>query len=228
MTKCLLPLSLSAHPSSWGAHQDVRDAGSGKGMKFGSCRFCGLEVRGWQEPYHINGDHADARRDNLVSSCVLCHLTQHLDRPMIESEALIIYLPEMSQAAVNAIAREIQLNFFQHGETLPVGQRSFADTRSELRGAYCAFKALEERSSVARARLGTTSPRELGAALVDLRLRPSALDWNVGALRLLPLGRYFRAGRDVYPELLELLLRGMQGAATQGGRNELERSEEMR
>jgi hypothetical protein len=204
MSQRLLPLSLSAHPSSWG-QQDAREGGGGGNIA--SYRYCGLEARSWQEPFHVNGDHADARGDNLVCACVLCHLTQHLDRPMIEQEALVIYGPEMSQAVVNAIARQIHLTFFRHGEALPVGQRSFADTSADLRGAYGAFKALEERSALARSRLGIESPRELGAALMDLSLRPSRLKWDVNALRLLPLGRYFRGGEDVYPALLEALSR---------------------
>lgn len=186
-------------------------------MARGSCRFCGLKARDWQEPYR-DGGLADARRDNVVPACVLCHLARHLDRPAIEAEALVIYLPEMSQAAVNAIARDIHLTFFQHGEALPVGHRSFADTRPELRAAYCAFKALEERSAVARARLGTASPRDLWAALMHLSLHPSLFKWDAGALRLLPLGRYYRGGKDIYPDLLEALSREAGRSGLEPGR----------
>lgn len=203
MRHLLLPLSLSAHPAIEVSRQDARRARRGKSMEHGSCRFCGLKARDWQEPDCLNGTLANAR----LPACVLCHLARHLDRPAIEAEALVIYLPEMSQAAVNAIARDIHLTFFQHGETLPVGHRSFADTKPELRAAYCAFKALEERSAVARARLGTASPRDLWAALMHLSLHPSLFKWDVGALRLLPLGRYYRGGNDIYPDLLEALSR---------------------
>lgn len=152
----------------------------------------------------------------FVPACVLCRLAHSLNRPAIEEEVLVIYLPEMSQAAVNVIAREIHLVFYRLAEALPVGQRSWVETRGELRGAFAAFKALEGRAAAARARIGTASPRDLWAALIDLRLRPSGVRWDAGGLRLLPLGRYFRGGRDIYPDLLEALARGAGEADPKG------------
>lgn len=65
---------------------------------------------------------------------------------------------------------------------------------------------LKERADAAFARLGTTSPRDLGAAFLGLPPKSYARrDKLLGGLRLLPLGRLLRGGRDGYPALLSQL-----------------------
>lgn len=197
----LLPLVLSAHPSAWNA-----DAGGLQRERTvspdSSCQFCGFRAPGWQEPFHLNGDHDDTP-GNLAVACVLCSLTQHLGRPTIDAEATLIWLPEMSQAALNAIARRIHRGLQAQGEPPHMGRRPQSDT-PELRALYCAFMALQERGIALQSRLGTTSPRALGAAL--LGLDPAAYERRaslLGGTRLLPRGRLYRDGEDVYPQLLE-------------------------
>ena len=73
-----------------------------------------------------------------------------------------------------------------------------------LRSAFNSYRALAGRMAQARSRIGTTSPRELGEALIGLP--PAALakgDALTGGLRLLSRGRLFRDGEDVYPDLLD-------------------------
>lgn len=199
----LLPLTLSAHPSAWVA--DAVGAGGrqeGHDREPGPCRFCGHPPAGWQEPFHLNGEHADEGETNVVASCPLCHLAQHLNRPCIEQEAALIWLPEMTQAALNSVARGIHMLLHAHGEPAPMERRPRAET-DEVFAAYAAHKALQERAAGARARLGTTSPRQLGAAL--LALSPAsyaARAERLGGVRLLPRGRLFRGGEDVYPDVL--------------------------
>jgi intracellular multiplication protein IcmJ len=69
--------------------------------------------------------------------------------------------------------------------------------------AYRAYRTLYERSAPAELRLGTSSPQQLAAALREMRptdySRRSAL---LGGVRLLPLGRLFRGGIDIYPQVL--------------------------
>lgn len=198
-----MTLALRVHASSWGKSCDVQEAHGAKGVVVSSCRFCGLDAPGWQELFHLNGDQDEVDASNTVSSCVLCHLPQHLDRPRIEQEASLIFLPGMSQTAINVLAREIHLLFAAHGEKLPIGDRRWAELEPELRAPYAAFKILESRAEVARHRFGTSSPRELGAAL--LASMRSGGPAEIGGLKLLPLGRYFRKGRDIYPDLLRRL-----------------------
>lgn len=196
--------ALSVHPSSWGRVSEAHGALDAKDVVGGSCRFCGLDAPDWQEPFHASGDHRDDRPSNVVSSCVLCHLSQHLDRPRIEEEARLIYAPGLSQALINAIAREVHLAFVRRGKILPIGDLAWLEIERELRAPYAAFKVLESLAGPARHRFGTVSPRELGAALLLSRRAGGAED--TGGLRLLPLGRYFRGGRNIYPDLLREMI----------------------
>lgn len=157
---------------------------------------------GWQEAFHLNRNHGDQTSGNVVPACPLCHLAQHLNRPCIEQEAVVIWLPEMTQAALNSLAREIHLTLHAHNEPAPMERRPRAGT-DVVCAAYASYQALQERAAAARTRLGTTSPRHLGAAL--LGLSPAAYarrSERLGGVRLLPRGRLFQNGQDIYPKVL--------------------------
>ncbi len=198
-----LPLRLSAHPSAWSA-----DSGSGRreaGPSSDTCRFCGQETAGWQEAFHLNDDHTDDTPTNVVVSCPLCHLAQHLGRPEIEQEAVLIWLPEMAQSALNLLVREIHLRCLRAG-VLPRAamEASLSAGTVAVRDAHAALGALRERAQAADARLGTTSPRQLGLALLEMSPSDYARRGELlGGTRLLPLGQVFRDGRDVYPDMLQ-------------------------
>ena len=75
--------------------------------------------------------------------------------------------------------------------------------RLDLSGALEAIRALEARSFEAEMRLGASSPRVLGAAL--MRMKPKAYEDRarlLGGLRLWPRGRFFVDGEDIYPQLI--------------------------
>lgn len=111
----LLPLVLSAHASGFNPGSGFGPPENGAGSR--SCQFCGLEAAGWQERFHLNGDHDDERSANIVSACVLCYLCQHLERWSIDQEAILIWLPELTQGAVIALAREAHRRLAAHGES---------------------------------------------------------------------------------------------------------------
>lgn len=200
----LLPLALSAHASAWNpAGIPGGDVGQRPALDI-SCRFCGLDAAGWQEPFHRDGNHADLAPGNAVPACPLCHLCQHLDRPRIREEATLIWLPETSQAAVNALVRGIHLVLHAHGEPAHVERgRPLHDT-PPLRAAWAAYQALLERARLADERLGTVSPLDLACALMGLS--PHAREHGVQllhGLRLLPLGRLYQEDCDIYPQVLD-------------------------
>ena len=196
----LLPLLLSAHPSAWTADAGQKEQQASAPQ--GCCRFCGFDAAGRQEPFHRNGDHTDQAADNVVPACPLCHLCQHPDRPHIDAEATLIWLPEMSQAGLNCLVRGIHLLLHRHNEPA-TAQRAPRDRSLELIAAFRTFRALRERAAPALDRLGSNSFADLGTAL--LGLSPSSYANRaelLAGLRLLPLGQLFRAGRDVYPDML--------------------------
>ena len=198
----LLPLVLSAHASGFNPGSGFCAPENGAGSR--SCQFCGLEAACWQERFHLNGDHDDEGGANVVSACVLCHLCQHLERWSIDQEAILIWLPELTQGAVIALARDAHRRLAAHEESLCLKRPT--SQHGDVLAARNAFMALKERADAAFARLGTASPRDLGAALLGLSPESYARrDKLLGGLRLLPLGRLLRGGRDVYPALLSEL-----------------------
>jgi len=197
-----LPLVLSAHPSAWTAEAE-RGEREADAAVTAICQFCGQPTAGWDEPYHLNDDHADSTPANLALSCKLCHLTQHLNRLEIDSEAVLIWLPEMAQAAVNGLARHIHVTCRAFGISPIYGQAANTTSVPGSSAPLAAYRALHERAATADIRLGTSSPRQLGAALLELP--PSQYERRatlLGGIRLLPLGRLFQTGRDIYPAML--------------------------
>jgi len=200
----VLPLALSAHPSVWNP-AGVPGWGGEQGIPAdAACRFCGLDAAGWQEAFHRDGDHANVSSGNVLAACPLCHLCQHLDRPSIHEEAALIWLPELSQAAVIVLARSAHLVVHAHGEPPHMDRGRPVRDKPALRAAWAALRALRGRSRAAKQRLGTASPLVFATAL----LGSSAAAHAKGALllrdlRLLPLGRLYQKGQDVYPQVLD-------------------------
>jgi hypothetical protein len=78
---------------------------------------------------------------------------------------------------------------------------------ADLLRAWSVHGALLRRAPAAERRLGTSDPRNLDAALAGVEPDdPRQRAMLLGGIRLLPRGRYFRNGRDVYPGLLNALL----------------------
>ncbi len=71
------------------------------------CYFCGFESKRHQEIHHLNDDHEDNSKDNLVTICPLCHQSFHLDTASTTSGGKVIWLPEFSQQELNYISRAI-------------------------------------------------------------------------------------------------------------------------
>jgi intracellular multiplication protein IcmJ len=173
----------------------VRESGrTGEGAQI-SCPFCGVRFAEGQESFLCPDGSADF-------PCAPCHLVRHLERDTIAEEAVLIWLPEMTQAALNALAHGALKRLARDGG-LDRAASAFALTPDEVpNGALEAIRALEARSE-AEARLGASSPRVLGAAL--MRMKPRLYEDRarlLGGLRLLSRGRFFVDGEDIYPQLI--------------------------
>ncbi len=174
----------------------VRESGRKLGCAQNSCPFCGMRFAEGQEPFLCPDGSADF-------SCAPCHLVRHLERETIAEEAVLIWLPEMTQAALNALAHSAHRRLARDGALYGAASR-FALTAEQVpNGAIEAIRALEARSVEAETRLGASSPRVLGAAL--MRMKPRAYGDRarlLGGLRLLSHGRFFVDGEDIYPQLI--------------------------
>jgi hypothetical protein len=204
----LLPLVLSVQVSPMMAGGDEWQEPLCRPGEILPCQFCGCAAAGWQVALPHADDDAGHAPVGGTSCCVLCELSLRLNRPAIAQEAMLVWLPEMSQAALNVLACRIHLVLHRHDEPPHMERRPQIDTPA-IRGAWCALTALQARAAAAAARLGTTAPCDLAAAL--LRLSPSAYARRgalLSGVRLLPRGRYFRNGEDIYPQLLDALPTG--------------------
>ena len=199
-----LPLALSVHPSAWNP-AGVPGWGGGQATPAdATCRFCDLDAAGRQEAFHLDGNHGNPAPGNVVSACPLCHLCQHLDRPTIRQEAALIWLPELSQAAVIALVRSAHLILRAHGEPPHMDRGRPVRRTATLAPAWAALHALRGRAAAAKDRLGTASPLDLAAALLGLeRTIPARGPILLHGLRLLPLGRLYQNKLDVYPQVLD-------------------------
>ncbi|HUC12417.1 MAG TPA: hypothetical protein VL985_18635 [Stellaceae bacterium] len=190
----LLPLILSGDLEAGG---DPGASGSAE-VATQPCAFCGVHSGRWQSSVRSPDDG-----QRLVAACPLCFLCLHLERASIDSEALLIWLPEMSQAALNVTMRAIHIELRALGEDLDDAdqRRSNAPGRAHLDHARATLGA---RGAPAVARLGTDRPSELAAAFY--RLSPAAYANRtklLAGMRLLPRGHFYDRGVDVYPEIVD-------------------------
>ena len=143
----------------------------------GPCPYCGMPTNGRS----FNG------------SCVQCHLVLNLDRPSIDDEAILSWVPEISQAALNIIVRELHCQ-------LHARRTSFVSRP----GAHFVTRIFNDRARVANDVLGTSRPSELAQSLS--LMRPASYTERhrlLGGIRVLAVGRFFVEQEDIYPEILD-------------------------
>jgi hypothetical protein len=166
------------------------------------CLHCGCAIVSWPEERPETTPMSPL--SNKQPCCALCHLAQSLERSDIDREAVLIWAPEFTQGALNALVHRIHRIAAAHGK--PVfwsPDPPPANSPEDLFAASSAYAALAERSVTAKQRLGTSSPRDLAEALSFVSPSSYARRHELlGGIRLLPLGRFFVDGRDVYPRLL--------------------------
>lgn len=201
-----LPMAPSAHPSAWAIEPDETGREEFARQVFErdnhTCRFCGHRAVNWQAVFHLDGDHDNWTLENLVTACTLCHGGQHLGRPTVCEEMMLIWQPDISQAALNCIVRRIHLTLHAHGEPAYMGQTPRVQN-ADVYAALRAYHGLAAEAVTLERRIHTSDPRHLGAAL--LTFQPSErgqLPGALGGIRLLHRGRFYVRGRDLYPGIL--------------------------
>ena len=197
----LAAITLSIDVASWVRSPALATSPNGAPTTM-RCAFCGLPSARCQmqsPPQQQIG----AESVGALPACPLCALPQHLERPRIDDEAALVWLPEMSQQAINAMMREIHIQIRALGEDLQA-DGVFKKQSPGHRSLHYARAVLSERIQPAIDRVGTSSAHELGFALLELSpaayARRAAL---LGGLRLMPLGRFFDGDRNVYPEIVD-------------------------
>ena len=118
-----------------------------------TCRFCGFKSQKYQK-IQFTGENAESKnQDEYATACTYCYQCFHLEEiPRMQSGALI-WLPEMTQAELNNLARAIYI--------ARITQGPMADTARD------ALEILMGRKDEAKNRLGTDEPRILASIFQD-------------------------------------------------------------
>ena len=169
-----------------------RPTGSGNirqngGVSEGSCRFCAAPAKPQEPCSFLDADGA----------CPYCRLARRLDLPAIDEEAVLIWLPELTQAALIAIVHECHRRLAKHGlqHLAGVGRAAVGEefVPVEAREALVAIFTLRGRIDEVEARLGSSSPKALAQALLRVDAKAYAdRSRRLHGVRLLPLGRLVR------------------------------------
>ncbi len=142
-----------------------------------TCRFCGFHSEKYQEIHFLNGNAADLRLDNMATACIFCEQCFDLEKASQMNSGVLLWLPEISQAELNHIARAIYVARISQG-TIADSARSMLET-------------IMARRQDAKARLATDDPFFLATVLRDF-LGPKHYETRVEKLkgvRLFPLDR---------------------------------------
>jgi intracellular multiplication protein IcmJ len=167
------------------------------------CCYCGCDI----------GKRVNSFSGVEAPACVLCALVQTLVRPRIDEEACIVWVPELSQPAMNVIIRRLHLTLRAHKERVETDAKP-TKAVGIIPSLYHVGQALLDRRREAAARLGTSSPSELADALLRLTAESySNRDRLLGGARLLSLGKLFDGTSDIYPEIVD------SWAVSRSGRN---------
>lgn len=187
----LLSLFISARRSSWrmidwhANESDGRYAAVRKTILERddyTCRFCSFKSPKYQHIHHVNHDHGNNKPENLVTACPLCHQCAHLGLSGVHSSGVIVYVPEVSQADLNNMARACFVAVHNGGK--------------HEQAARDLYTALERRSEVIEEYFGpgTSNPSAFGQAFVEMKPDEYASrKTRMPGLRLLPRMQAFGA-----------------------------------
>ncbi len=153
-----------------------------------SCRFCGFRASQYQRIVPFEGD--------LVTACSFCEQVQSLDRAGLMGGGVLIWLPEITQAELNHIARAIYVARAEED-----GAMTEAATR--------ALDALMTRRTEAKKRLGSDDPLLLATVLHEhmTASERAAATGKLDGIRLMPLDKHMvrSHGNDIngFPQIVK-------------------------
>lgn len=213
-----IPLILSVKAENWRMH-DASSQQSDAEFKHVrlralerdnyTCQACGFRNPTWQEVHHVDDNHANNELSNLATLCPFCHMVQHIGLAGYSGEAVLAFIPEISQADLHHLVRTI-LYGKDWANTAAKGRNADIDTIRTSREVREAAEALEAdlRARVVESErvLGTSSPLELANILQRVANdRPESYarrgDFLLG-IRLLPLGTRRDESGDVMAKMI--------------------------
>lgn len=169
----LLPIQLAVAGPAQGRRVDADLRKQVVTRDKGTCQFCGFRSSRFQT-IRLTQPQAPARADSYVTACPFCDQCFELEQVAFAGSGILIWLPEIGQAALHHVARAIYVARAEGGE---MGD-----------AARVALDALMVRRYEARRRLGTDDPLALATVLLDhLRdVSPAEVASRMDGIRLLP------------------------------------------
>jgi intracellular multiplication protein IcmJ len=153
-----------------------------------TCRFCGFRSVQFQRIVPFEGD--------LVTACSFCEQVVALERAGMMGGGVLIWLPEITQAELNHIARAIYVAQSDEGS-----EAAAAATR--------ALDALMARRTEAKKRLGSDDPLLLATVLHEnlTAVEAKASIGKLDGIRLMPLDKHMvrSRGGDIngFPQIVK-------------------------
>ena len=74
-----------------------------------TCKFCSFRCSKYQEVHHWDNNHANSTRENLLTTCNLCHQIFHLGMASIRDAGYLAYIPELSHTEINCLVRSMMV-----------------------------------------------------------------------------------------------------------------------
>ena len=162
-----------------------------------TCQFCGFQSMKYQDVIPVPGTNAapgDAHPDKLTTACIFCAQCFDLERVSDMRSGVLIWLPEIDQAALHHMARAIYVARISQGGVANAARQ--------------ALDVIMQRREDVRARLGTDDPYILAQVMKDYLTerhyqgRAAKLD----GVRLFPLDRRIIKEADLefnqFPQIL--------------------------
>lgn len=122
-----------------------------------TCQFCGFQARAFQEIVNLDGNYANNKPTNLVTSCCFCSQCFFLESVGVGGYGggTLIYLPELSQTELNSLCHVLFCAI-----TNDTGYKSSAQN------IYRSFKF---RSQIVEEKFGegTSDPAIFGQLIID-------------------------------------------------------------
>ena len=142
-----------------------------------TCQFCGFKSEKYQEIHHKNGDDKDFADNNCLTACIFCHQCFDLKSVATMSSGVLIWLPEIGQAALHHIMRALYIARFAQGP-LSTASKSI-------------LEILKNRRLEAKKRLGSDNPSDLAVVLEDFLndKQYKRVQSKLKGVRLMPLDR---------------------------------------
>jgi intracellular multiplication protein IcmJ len=148
-----------------------------------ACQFCGFQARTDQHVVNLDGNYGNNKLENMATSCCFCAQCFFIESVGVGGYGggSLIYLPELSQAALNALCHVLFCAM-----TNDTGYKNTA--QAIYRGFKFRTQVLEEKFGE-----GTSDPAILGHLLIDSNhTSRDQMDIFFRDIRLLPSRAKFR------------------------------------